>query len=160
MLLKQTSIESILKGDQCNFSKYIPPLSSVTYAESIGMLNLKKALESKKVSLRLDFCYKVFTNLTSPFDSNFAFTMCLPPPTIADVTIAQFYRSQSGCLTNFLQKYRVTYTYVIFLLKYWLINKYLLVFQVPAKLTANLPSTTSSQQLSASSRKNRLDAAE
>jgi hypothetical protein len=68
----------LIESVQRNFSKRIPSLSSLTYAERIAMLNLE-TLELRRLRFDLIFYYKVFNNLT-PFDPNVVFTMYFPPP--------------------------------------------------------------------------------
>ena len=62
---------------QRNFSKRIPYLSVLTYAERLAMLNLE-TLELRRLHFDLIFYYKVFNHLT-PFDPETVFTMHTPP---------------------------------------------------------------------------------
>jgi hypothetical protein len=70
----------LIEGVQRSFSKRIPSLSALTYAERLAMLNLE-SLELRRLHFDLIFYYKVFNHLT-PFDPDIVFNMYIPPPSL------------------------------------------------------------------------------
>lgn len=70
----------IIERVQRNFSKRIPSLSSMTYAERLAFLNLE-TLELRRLHFDLIFYYKVFNHL-APFDPETLFSMHTPPPNL------------------------------------------------------------------------------
>jgi hypothetical protein len=67
----------LLESVQRSFSKRLPSLSSLTYAERLAVLNLE-TLELRRLRFDLIFYYKVFNHLT-PFDPDLVFTIYSPP---------------------------------------------------------------------------------
>jgi hypothetical protein len=67
----------LIESVQRSFSKRLPSLSSLTYAERLAVLNLE-TLELRRLRFDLIFYYKVFNHLT-PFDPDLVFTICSPP---------------------------------------------------------------------------------
>jgi hypothetical protein len=67
----------VLESVQRSFSKRLPSLSSLTYAERLAVLNLE-TLELRRLRFDLIFYYKVFNHLT-PFDPDLVFTIYSPP---------------------------------------------------------------------------------
>jgi hypothetical protein len=67
----------VLESVQRSFSKRLPSLSSLTYAERLDVLNLE-TLELRRLRFDLIFYYKVFNHLT-PFDPDLVFTIYSPP---------------------------------------------------------------------------------
>jgi hypothetical protein len=67
----------LLESVQRSFSKRLPSLSSLTYAERLAVPNLE-AFELRRLRFDLIFYYKVFNHLT-PFDPDLVFTIYSPP---------------------------------------------------------------------------------
>jgi hypothetical protein len=67
----------LLESVQRSFSKRLPSLSSLTYAERLAVLNLE-TLELRRLRFDLIFYYKVFNHLT-PFEPDSVFTIYSPP---------------------------------------------------------------------------------
>jgi ribonuclease P/MRP protein subunit RPP40 len=70
----------LIESVQRNFTKRIPSLTSLSYAERIAILNLE-TLELRRLRFDLIFYYKVFNRLT-PFDPSAVFCTYLPPPSL------------------------------------------------------------------------------
>ncbi len=68
----------LLESVQRKFTKRIPSISKLTYAERLAAMNLE-TLELRRLRFDLIFYYKVFNNLT-PFAPDSVFTTYVPPP--------------------------------------------------------------------------------
>ena len=68
---------------QRKFSKRIPSISKLDYADRIAILNLE-TLEMRRLRFDFVFYYKVFNNLT-PFAPDSVFTTYTPPPFLRSI---------------------------------------------------------------------------
>jgi ribonuclease P/MRP protein subunit RPP40 len=71
----------LIESVQRNFTKRIPSLTSLTYAERIATLNLE-TLELRRLRFDLIFYYKIFHCLT-PFDPSDVFSTYVPPTNLS-----------------------------------------------------------------------------